>query len=583
MSDFYPDPCLALATRAADAAIGRDINGIVSKTAFIQRLAAWHALIDTLPGQQLALYLDDSLEFAAALLAAWQAKKTVWLTADTLPATCLALSTSVSGFLGDFPAEHAPLVAGTAAGNVDALLDFAPLDPDFIGLVVHTSGSTGQPQAIPKKISQLISEVRSLEQTFSARLADAEVIATVSHQHIYGLLFKVLWPLSAGRLIHARSLNFPEQLHALLLQHACVLIGSPAHLKRLPEHLDWAACRANVRAIFSSGGPLTAETAFAIGSMLGQVPVEVYGSSETGGIAWRQRQHGYPEVWDALPDVNMRIAGKDGVLEVQSPHLPDASWLQMADRAQLTGDGRLMLLGRSDRIVKIEEKRISLDAMEQSLLATGLVSEARVIADDGAGGQRQRLSAFIVLTEQGRIHLDAEGKSACNQRLRTHLSKVVEAVALPRRWRYLDQMPVNSQGKTTHAQLLALLDKEQEEARPRLPQQRLLEQTATRILFELVVPASLFYFDGHFDVAPILPGVVQVDWAIRFAREHFALPPVFSAIHALKFQHVINAEAPVMLELVHDVAKGSLQFRYFSDAGQHAGGRILFVHEKPTC
>ncbi|MFZ6657745.1 AMP-binding protein [Undibacterium sp. TJN19] len=579
MSDFYPDPCQALASRSAQNVMGWNASGPVLKTMFLQRMAAWDSLLQNIAGDNLALYMDDSLEFAAALFAAWQLKKTVWLTADTLPATCQVLHKTVDAFLGNFPDAYQPL---QAAAQSSRLAIPGKLDPQFIGLVVHTSGSTGVAQAIPKKLSQLFSEVASLEQVFGARVGHASIAATVSHQHIYGLLFKVLWPLMAGRPVHALSLNFPEQFTQVLAQGESVLIASPAHLKRLPEHLDWQSVRKNVRAVFSSGGPLAPETAFAVGELLGKIPLEVYGSSETGGIAWRQRQHGAVDAWDALPNVILRIAQDQGLLEVRSPHLQNTEWLRLADKAQMTEHGRLLLLGRSDRIVKIEEKRISLDAMEMALLASDLVSEVRVIADHADTGQRQKLTAFVVTSEKGAAIFSDEGKYAFNQRLRAILAGVVEAIALPRRWRFLEQIPVNAQGKTSHVQLLALLN-EEADPRPRLPRLRLLEQTPLRVMFELIVPASLFYFDGHFNVAPVLPGVVQVDWVIRFARQYLDLPPVFLGIHALKFQHVIHAESPVMLELIHDVAKSSLQFRYFSDAGQHAGGRILFANEKTTC
>jgi acyl-coenzyme A synthetase/AMP-(fatty) acid ligase len=64
---------------------------------------------------------------------------------------------------------------------------------------------------------------------------------------------------------------------------------------------------------------------------------------------------------------------------VRSPHLEDDNWLTLADRAARIGEQRFLLLGRSDRIVKIEEKRISLSAMEATLLASGLAAEARVV------------------------------------------------------------------------------------------------------------------------------------------------------------------------------------------------------------
>jgi hypothetical protein len=195
-------------------------------------------------------------------------------------------------------------------------------------------------------------------------------------------------------------------------------------------------------------------------------------------------------------------------------------------------------------------------------------------------GQRQHIYAFVVLTEEGRSYLQTHHKFALNQVLRTLLNQHVEAVALPRRWRYLDTMPINSQGKTTQAQLLALLDTNGVQAVTEQsvtkPYWRLLEQDSERLLLEITVPKNLLYFKGHFPIAPILPGVVQVDWAIYFARQYFELPAKFVGMQGLKFQQIICADTPVHLELLHQVQKQSLQFRYFSDVGQHATGRVLF-------
>jgi 3-hydroxymyristoyl/3-hydroxydecanoyl-(acyl carrier protein) dehydratase len=327
--------------------------------------------------------------------------------------------------------------------------------------------------------------------------------------------------------------------------------------------------------VFSSGGPLAPDAAWAAARMLGQLPIEIYGSSETGGIAWRQRRAGTIDSWQALPGVEWRVAADDHLLEVRSPHLGSEDWQRLADRVQASAGGRFLLLGRCDRIVKIEEKRISLDALEAALSASSLVQEARVIVDRAMPGQRQKLAAFVVASSEGRAVLAGGGKLALNRRLRSQLAGAVDAVALPRRWRYLERMPLNAQGKTTHGELLALLEPGPDR-RPRTPQVRLLEQAPQRVLLELTVPAALFYLDGHFPDAPVLPGVVQVDWAILYGRRHFDLAPAFRAIHALKFLHLIRAERRLELELVHDAAKGRLDFRYFSDAGQHSSGRILF-------
>jgi len=577
MSDRIENLYAAIAARPAGGLTGWRAGAAIDNAHWLARVHAWHALLRGQQGSDFALYLDDSLEFSAALLGAWHAGKTVWLSADTLEASCAALRASVDGFLGQFPAELQPLQPSEADELSTAMPMGGALSGDLSALVVFTSGSTGAAQAIPKKLSQLASEVETLDVLFGATAGDAAVLATVSHQHIYGLLFKVLWPLSTGRAIHALSITYPEELAACMAAGPCVLVASPAHLKRLPEHLDWRGAAGMLRTVFSSGGPLAADTALAAGRLLGSVPVEVYGSSETGGVAWRQRSGITDDAWRPFPTVAWRLGAADDTLEVRSPHLADDNWLALADRAARVGEQRFLLLGRSDRIVKIEEKRISLSAMEAALLACGMAAEVRIVLCEPGAGERQRLAAFIVPTSAGRTLLDAEGKPAFNARLRAVLAAVVDAVALPRRWRYLDQMPVNAQGKTTLAALLALLDGDDGAGarRPRLPQLRELEREPLRVLLEVSAPADLLYFDGHFDVAPILPGVVQVDWAIHYGRQYFHLPPQFKGINALKFQQVIQPETPVRLELLHDEAKGCLQFRYVSEAGQHASGRVI--------
>lgn len=566
MSDLFS----SIATRSRSAIAGWRHSEPVSHASWLERVAAWRALALRTPGANAALYLDDSLEFGAALLGAWQAGKTVWLNADTLDASCTALAAHVDAFFGEFPARFAPLQPAT--GDQCALPWCTPAG-DFAALVVHTSGSTGLPQAIHKRLSQLTDEVSTLELLFGAAMGDADVVATVSHQHIYGLLFKVLWPLAAGRAVHAISLAYPEQLAAALGRRPCVLVASPAHLKRLPEHIDWRAAASMLRAVFSSGGPLLPEAGIATARLLGCVATEIYGSSETGGVAWRRRQPMSTGAWETMPGVAWRLDA--GQLAVRSPHLDTDGWLLLADRAEAAGDSHFILLGRSDRLVKIEEKRVSLDAIEAALLASGLALEARVVLVPQAQGERHALAAFVVLGAAGSDALAAAGKSALNKRLREYLAGAVEAVALPRRWRYLDQMPLNAQGKITQAALLALLG-DAPAAKPTLPNVTLLEQEAGRLLLGLTVPAALSYLEGHFPQAPILPGVVQVDWAIYYSRAHFALAPSFCGINALKFQKVILPDAPLYLELTHDTLKGSVQFRYFSDAGPHAGGRILF-------
>lgn len=557
------------AERPPSHAVGWRFDGVVRYEAFLERVRAWRALLGREPGRVFALSIGDSVEFAGALFGAWQADKRIYLSGDMLPGTCAALSQAVDGYLGEFPPEWRPMAPKAQDAPLSAE-EFHRLNPDWMGLVLYTSGSTGAPQAIQKKLSQLSAEVATLETQFGALLGSAEVLATVSHQHIYGLLFKVLWPMTVGRAIHASSFSFPDELTAAATDREWLLVSTPAHLKRLPENPAWTSVSQRLRAVFSSGGPLPFDVARESKRILGHTPIEIYGSSETGGIAWRRQRRRNAEPWTPFAGVAWRIDRATGLLDARSANLPDSEWFRTADRAVPAGDG-FLLTGRADRIVKIEEKRISLSAIESQLLALPAVADGRVTVIDG---RRPRVAAFLVLSETGRRELAQLGRLRFNRALREALRRFVDPVGLPRLWRYLDALPINAQGKTTHGELIALL--EGAPSRPTLPRERLVERDAARAVFELIAPRDLIYFDGHFTGFPILAGVVQVDWVISYGRRCFDLPPVFRAIHGLKFQRVIAPETAITLELVHEPAKSSLAFKISSQSGRHASGRVEF-------
>src|SRR5450830_1350732 len=575
MPEFIDMLALPYMARADDHLVGWRTHHAVSNAQFRVDAAQWRQLLAGQSGRNFALFMHDTIAFSAALFGAWQAGKTVYLPSDTLPDTCKALATNVDGFIGDFAPEWKPLEAPSvnAESTATTVADVTTLDADFIGLVVYTSGSTGTAQAIPKKLSQMSNEVATLDALFGARANNAEIVSTVSHQHIYGLLFKVLWPICAGRAIHARSAFFPEDLAAIAPQRPWLLLSSPAHLKRLPDSPVQPDI-SQLQAIFSSGGPLLPEVAAASQRQFGHSPIEIYGSSETGGIAWRQPLPGADrnDSWLPMPHVDVQRNTEHDCLEVRSPHLPDRDWLRMADRVEFADEQRFYLRGRADRIVKLEEKRISLDQIERLLLATPLATEARAMLHQ-APGQRARIAAFIVPSAAGRSVLEQQGNLALNTQLRAALADGVESVALPRMWRYLDAMPANTQGKTTLAALTALL--EDAAARPLLPEQTVLQRSATQVSLQLRVPPELLYFEGHFPDTPILPGVAQVNWALELGRQYFALAPDCIGMQALKFQRVIAPGAVIHMELEHEVQKSALTFRLHSADGQHASGRIL--------
>lgn len=505
--------------------------------------------------RRLALHLEDAVDLAVALLGAWRAGVSVLLPADLQAQTRQRWAADVDLWLTDQDPPLQPLQA--------VPLEPAELDLDACQLSLCTSGSSGEPKRIEKNLRQLANEVSALEQLWGTDLGPAWIIGSVATQHIYGLLFRVLWPLCAGRPFVRRQLPFPEDLQRASREcPAFAWVASPALLKRMGDNLDWPAL-SPVRRVFSSGGALPAEAASGLQQRLQQWPTEILGSSETGGIAWRQG----PELWQPFAEVHLS-QDSDGALLIASPYLPPGHVEHTADAARIAADGRFELLGRLDRIVKLEEKRISLPMLEQALEQHDWVAEARlgVIEDN-----RAYLGALLVLSESGLHALRNQGRRHLTQALRQHLAGHCEALALPRRWRLLRQMPLNNQGKLPQAEVQALLLA----PRPQAPEVLEQVQYADEWQLQLAIPPDLAYFSGHFPATPVLPGVVQVDWALALGQQLLDLPGRFAGMEVLKFQQLVRPGDCIQLNLRFDVQRQKLYFAFLNDGAPCSSGRII--------
>lgn len=512
---------------------------------------------------RVAVVTDDAWRLAVALWGGWSAGAVVYLAGTLGSDSAARLADQVDGWLGEgtaLPDALDPIGPWPAAPASNQ-----PLDVDRPCLIVWTSGSTGAPVAVPKSLAQLETEVAAQEVVFGARLGQAAVLGTVSAQHLYGLLFRLLWPLCAGRPLDRAQCSFPEDLIAKTgrLDHA-LWVTSPALLRRMGDGLAWASAVGRVVMVSSSGGPLPSDTASQIQARLGVRPTEIFGSSETGGVAWRD----VDLWWRPLPGVDVSV-NADGCARVRSDFLPPGEVVDTADAITLV-DGGFLLQGRQDRIAKIEEKRVSLVAVEAALTEHAWVSDAAVQLVPVAPS---RLGAVVVLSDQGLRAFLEQGRKAVTDVLRATVRARVEPIAVPRRFRLRAEVPRNSQGKLDGPAIAAIL------AAP-LPVMPTLAQAAAvdgQVTLRLVVEPDLACFQGHFPTLPILPGVVQIDWAVRYAREHLGLNGRFSGMENIKFAQMIRPGDTVELTLERDPDGRRLGFRYACGVAEVSRGRLLFL------
>jgi hypothetical protein len=540
--------------------VALDGTQILDWQQFIADISAVRTMLKDRKQSRWALFHADSYRFATALFALLAEDKTVYLPGENHAGITADLQAQTIDLIGEFPATHCiDLVSGRSA---------APAEPfDLQGrIVIYTSGSTGAAKPIEKTLNQLDSELQALESQWGTQWTDPVVAGTVSHQHFYGLLFSLLWPVCAGRRFCAKPFIDPKILARTTNDLGeAVWVMSPAHLHRLPGNMPWDEARKNVAQVFSSGGPLQLEAAQQVNQALGQLPVEVLGSSETGGIAYRQQRNS-TVYWQPLPAVEVRLSDQ-GALTVRAPWLEDSHWYETTDLATLCPGGTFKLGMRADRIIKLEGKRIALPEVEAVLLLHPWVDDAFVLV---VPRKRQVLGAVLVLSDVGRNAEADKGRHVFTRELRQFLRQRISTAAIPRLWRLTPILPRNPQGKILAQTVRELFD------RPPLP--AVLSQTNTESGCSIVlrIDRDNPYFEGHFPEHAVLPGMVQLLWAQHFARESLALEGVFAGMKTIKFRELVSADTELSLSLKYEKQSGRLYFHYDSKDGRHSQGILLY-------
>lgn len=533
---------------------------VLTWSRFLADITATRYLLHEHNSANWALFEPDTYRFAVGFFALLAEDKTIYLPGENHAAMVSALQAEGTSLLGEFRSEDC---LDVIADGVSASISELQLQGS---IVVFTSGSTGAPKGIPKALRQIDDEVAALEQQWGGDLGAAVIAGTVSQQHVYGLYFLVCWPLAAGRAFWRRPFVDPLIMAHTLSQYAAAAwVMSPAHLHRLTAEMPWAQVRDTTRAVFSSGGPLGPNGAREIYEGLGRFPYEVLGSSETGGIAWRQQADATAS-WAPLPGVEVRL-DEGGALAVKSPWLDDENWYVTADQATMHDSSGFTLGARLDRIVKLEGKRVSLPETEAALDLHSWVEQCRVVV---VQRRRQVLGAALVLSAEGLKQHEVQGHHRFTREMRRYLGDHVASAATPRVWRVTGELPRNSQGKIRQQAVQVLF------AAHKLPPILSREDFKNGCRLSLLVAPENPYFEGHFEDVSVLPGVVQLLWAQQFAEQLLELSGRFDGMRKIKFRDLVFPEQALNLLLEYEADSGQLKFQYDSDKGRYSQGILLY-------
>jgi len=315
-----------------------------------------------------------------------------------------------------------------STGDVQAALNEAL--PSTIGF--RTSGSTGTPRTWSRSRDSLLAEARMLA---SLAGSPAAFLSFAPPRHLFGTLTSIIVPALLKIPVYYVP-RFTDDLPrpAGLRWGVGAIPWSFAILRRA----RWGMEAEQVTVLHSTAilPPAAREYQAEVGSHKVRI-VEIFGSTETGGVARRVAEAG-DTPWQLLDDVEFatgdRGSADDVSLSVRSPRLavpqygvPLPCW-HMDDQVQIVDDRRFLFQGRRSSLVNVNGRRLSLDYLDHEFRKwINCADLACVPVADDVRGEHFDLH---VVTEKGtgsaRVDLDAVSRQVG---IRPRSLRYVDAIA----------------------------------------------------------------------------------------------------------------------------------------------------------
>lgn len=422
---------------------------------FLIDTAKMRKFIESNAADEYIVHVEDYWYFLCIFVALLQCKKAAYLTQNITESFLADVRKPEMAFVTDQNAPNSTSVADIFEKAEIPSEEYFRVTPEINAeetrIFLFTSGSTGKPKAVPQRMKEFEEDNAFIISKWGKEITSRKMVTTVSQHHIYGFLFGISLPFTLGTPFRRNRVEFPEEFEKMA-DETYILIATPAFLKRTVEVEE----KLNMKNIwiFTSGGAVSEELAVQCGKLFNFYPLEVYGSTETSGIAYRQ-QNKDGLLWTPFDNAKLWL-GDDGCLRIISPYIKDPAGFATADLVEFQPDGRFLLKGRSDSIVKIEEKRISMTEVEGRLMETGLVNDCKVVAL--TNNVRQYLAAAVVLNEKGKEQFKDTEKFMINRYFHDFLMNYFENVVIPKKWRFMDKLPTDVQGKKHKLEIMALFE-----------------------------------------------------------------------------------------------------------------------------
>lgn len=320
--------------------------------------------------------------------------------------------------------------------------DFCPENvKDFentYDLYFFTSGSTGKSKNIGKHSLNIITELTELRKIYSVQSEDVFLCIPPIY-HIYGFLFTML-PIFASAVIDLNSFFTPESIADYVAASKIdYLVAVPSYYS-LFDKLNLVNSFSKLKGAFSSSGPLPGEISqvfFENGIRIN----EIYGSTETGGMAYRVFAEkpdytliDYVKIKNYAPEQELELFISSPAISVK---YDEEIGYCTADVVKFIDEKHFTLLGRNTRFVKIHGKRIDLGFISANF---------RNYLKDYTGIALNENNVFVGCQNENIYMLVESDKPLNTAQISRDLRKILPGYAVPKKILQI-KIPRNEMGK----------------------------------------------------------------------------------------------------------------------------------------
>ena len=421
-------------------------------------------------GENVGIFLPNSLDFAPSFLGALWAGKTVAVLPTLAPAPLLKFMFAEARLTTIFTsADLAPKLAEAGVPHVVIDIEY-PTMSDFAlqprghdtAVLLYTSGTTGRPKTVALSERNIISNAEGCRR--ATGFDDRQVmLAILPLFHAYGLTVTILLPLMSGSTVVISERFVPRTVLNLIERHrVTTIVAVPSQYRVLA--MDPTPCDASSLWLCIAGAerlPDTTEREFT--TRFGHAVLPGYGATELSPVVSlnipetnRPASVGKPLTGTTVTirndDSSVCPVGEVGEICVEGPNImlgylndPEGTARKIRNGVLYTGDkgffdadGYLYISGRADEMVKVAGEKIYPVEIENALERIAGVEEVAVVAlHDPRGGVR--LHAFVQRKP---------GAALDETSLRLACREVLEPYKIPRTFTFVDSLPRTMTGKT---------------------------------------------------------------------------------------------------------------------------------------